>query len=111
MDIYTDYINRSKEKCRIRFEVSTNMQAANHTKQPLWTSDVTGVGLKVRILDSALVRLNKKKGGIEQNKFRIGSAVFIDTTITVPEIIKSVESYMLKHYDVEKDSLVVSATI
>jgi hypothetical protein len=101
MDIYAEWIDpRSREKCRIKFDVDSNKDAVSHMRRKLWEKG------SLKIFDSAYDRLTRT----HSLKFRSGSTVFIDTETTTQEIIEGVKTYMKEIYGAAESNLVVSVS-
>lgn len=109
MDVFVEWTNRNKVRCRIRFDVDTNMGAANKMHRQLWQDST--IGCKLQILDSAFDRLQHKRERGAVSKSVFGSKIYIDTTITMPEIIYAVKIYMRDIYHAEENSLTVSVNL
>lgn len=106
MEIFAEWIDpRSREKCRIKFEVDPNIDAASHMRRKLWENG------NLKIFDSAYDRLNQTHRNPKRAlKFRSGSTVFINTETTTQEIIEGVKAYMKEIYSAAESSLVVSVS-
>lgn len=105
MKVVCEWINSLKEICRIRFDVETNMNASNHSHHPLWRH--TPLGEKLKIYDSAYDRAMHYRGSRSKAKYRGGSCVFIDHTLTMPEMQEAIKEFMIQVYGADPNSLKV----
>lgn len=109
MSVYVEWRDpRTKDLCRIRFNLSTNMQATHTIKQKLWESKIVGF-TKLKILDPAYCHMPKHSK--KPSKFNTKSTVYVDSMITTPEIIEAIKEFMREIYQAKDESLMVQVSL